>query len=353
MVATLTSKRDEKKSAGARQTGTGPAAPALSREPAATSGLPRFLQAKMAVGRPDDVYEREADHVADQVLKTPAPKVQRACASCAAGKRCSACSAQDEKLVQRKTTHATPAAGMAVSDDFVSSLGSGRPLDPATLDFMESRFGHDFAGVRIHTDAAAAATAHSVDALAYTVGRDVVFGAGQYAPETTQGQRVLAHELTHVIQQSSPPKAHERAAAPPAASIASRTFRHASRLISRLTCPAVNDIRKCPVGQKCGAANRGKCIFPSIATGCTCYESGPEPTPSAAAEGALIGATAGMILGAIGGGILGAGAGTAVAPGVGTVGLGAAGAVEGMEIGTLAGGVIGGAIGGLIGWLSD
>jgi hypothetical protein len=66
---------------------------------------------------------------------------------------------------------------------------------------MESRFGHDFGNVRVHTDARAAESAHQVHALAYTVGSDIVFGANQYAPNTDGGQRLLAHELTHTIQQ--------------------------------------------------------------------------------------------------------------------------------------------------------
>lgn len=77
----------------------------------------------------------------------------------------------------------------------------GQPFDPATRAFMEPRFGHDFGNVRIHTDAHAAESAQMVSSLAYTVGRDVVFGAGQYAPETPVGRHLLAHELTHVVQQ--------------------------------------------------------------------------------------------------------------------------------------------------------
>jgi hypothetical protein len=77
----------------------------------------------------------------------------------------------------------------------------GRPLDPATRAFMEPRFGHDFSQVRVHTDAQAAASARAVNALAYTVGRNVVFGAGQYSAETSTGKRLIAHELAHVIQQ--------------------------------------------------------------------------------------------------------------------------------------------------------
>jgi len=84
---------------------------------------------------------------------------------------------------------------------------NGRPLDGATRSFMESRFGHDFSGVRVHTDALAQESARSVNALAYTVGSDIVLGAGQYAPQTGAGRRLLAHELTHVVQQQG---AHAR-----------------------------------------------------------------------------------------------------------------------------------------------
>jgi hypothetical protein len=77
----------------------------------------------------------------------------------------------------------------------------GRPLDAAARRFMESRFGRDFSRVRVHTDAKAAASARAVDALAYTVGTNVVFDAGRYAPGTPAGRKLLAHELAHVVQQ--------------------------------------------------------------------------------------------------------------------------------------------------------
>jgi len=82
----------------------------------------------------------------------------------------------------------------------------GQALDPATSRFMENRFGHDFSGVRVHTDNRAAESARSVNALAYTVGRDVVFGAGQYSPQSFSGRRLLAHELAHVVQQAGATK---------------------------------------------------------------------------------------------------------------------------------------------------
>jgi len=78
---------------------------------------------------------------------------------------------------------------------------SGQPLDPATRGFMESRLGHDFSQVRIHADTRAAESASAINARAYTVGRDVVFGTGKFEPSTPHGRHLLAHELTHVVQQ--------------------------------------------------------------------------------------------------------------------------------------------------------
>lgn len=87
----------------------------------------------------------------------------------------------------------------------VLGSGGGSPLDPSTRTFMESCLGADFGDVRVHTDARASESAKSVQATAYTVGSDVVFQAGTYAPETEPGRRTLAHELTHVIQQKAGP----------------------------------------------------------------------------------------------------------------------------------------------------
>ncbi|HBE28232.1 MAG TPA: hypothetical protein DDW25_05000 [Ktedonobacter sp.] len=98
----------------------------------------------------------------------------------------------------------------------VLNRGGGQPLDTATRAFMKPRFGHDFSRVRIHADERAAESAQSINALAYTVGNDIVFGAGQYAPMTAMGQRLLAHELTHTIQQSTHGLAVQCQGAPPA-----------------------------------------------------------------------------------------------------------------------------------------
>jgi hypothetical protein len=90
--------------------------------------------------------------------------------------------------------------------------GPGQPLDATARAFLEPRFGRDFSHVRVHTDARSAASARAVNARAYTVGRDIVFGPGQYAPHTSSGQKLLAHEIAHVVQQrdatsGSPPAA--------------------------------------------------------------------------------------------------------------------------------------------------
>lgn len=102
--------------------------------------------------------------------------------------------------IQRAATSSEPIDDvMPVVNEVVRS--EGLPLDNSTRAFMESRFGHNFTNVRVHTDSRATEAARAVNARAFTMGRDVVFGKGEYAPEAIQGKRLLAHELTHVLQQ--------------------------------------------------------------------------------------------------------------------------------------------------------
>jgi len=163
------------------------------------------IQAKLAVSQPNDPYEREADRVADQVLKVPEPAVEGTAVpgrgrSPHIQRKCGPC--QEEETVQRKETRA-PAESQAALDasHVTSSRGGGHPLSESVRDFFEPRFSHDLSQVRVHTDSQAAESVRAVNALAYTVGRDVVFGEGRYAPGTRAGSRLLAHELTHAIQQ--------------------------------------------------------------------------------------------------------------------------------------------------------
>jgi len=129
--------------------------------------------------------------------------LQRKCACGsyeAGGGECDKCRKDGKKLQRKALSCETPEGLPAIVHDVLAS--SGHPLDAGTRAWMEPRFGHDFSGVRVHTDARAAESARAVNALAYTVGSEVVFGAGRYAPSTERGSRLLAHELTHVVQQS-------------------------------------------------------------------------------------------------------------------------------------------------------
>jgi hypothetical protein len=123
-----------------------------------------------------------------------------ACGQHTGGGECAECRQKREGMVQRAALTAAPMH--AVPPIVPAVLSSpGQLLDAGARAFMEPRFGHDFSGVRVHTDAKAAESARAVNALAYTVGMDVVFGEGKYAPGTSEGRRLLAHELTHVVQQ--------------------------------------------------------------------------------------------------------------------------------------------------------
>ncbi|HRJ53115.1 MAG TPA: DUF4157 domain-containing protein [Candidatus Thiothrix moscowensis] len=145
------------------------------------------LQAKLTIGEPDDVYEREADRVADQVMAMQTPVAPRS----------------SPLQIQRFTGH-SGGEGMDVPPSVARVLASpGRPLEPAIRTDMEQRFGHDFAGVKVHTGASAAQSARDVNALAYTVGNNLVFADGQFAPQAQGGRRLLTHELAHVVQQSN------------------------------------------------------------------------------------------------------------------------------------------------------
>jgi hypothetical protein len=114
---------------------------------------------------------------------------------------CERCKEKHQALLRKSASHTHVDHSIPPIVDKVLR-SPGQPLDIDARAFVEPRFGHDFSRVRVHTDAQAAESARSVKALAYTVGTNVVFGSGQYAPHTSAGRRLLVHELTHVIQQS-------------------------------------------------------------------------------------------------------------------------------------------------------
>jgi hypothetical protein len=144
----------------------------------------QLLQPKLKLGVPDDPFEQEAERVAQQVMRAPVapaaqtpPRIQRA----AAGDAGSELAPEVE-------------AGIA-------GLTGGQPLDATTRSSMEPRFGHDFSQVRVHSYTRAGDLAGRLQARAFTVGNNLAFAPGQYEPGSSEGQRLLAHELTHVVQQ--------------------------------------------------------------------------------------------------------------------------------------------------------
>jgi len=171
--------------------------------PAEALLIPRGIQAKLVVGSVDDPLEHEADRVADHVMHLPAPNLTIGASPPQINRKCAACEEEDKKL-QMKSVGVT---GRAASDarpivhDVLRS--PGQPLDSPTRAFFEPRFGHDFSRVRVHADGGADRSARSLNALAYTVGRDVVFRPGEFAPHSDTGRRLLAHELAHVVQQGA------------------------------------------------------------------------------------------------------------------------------------------------------
>lgn len=234
------------------------------RVSAAQAGIP---QAHLAIGKPGDRFEREADRVADQVMQTANAGVEsRTTTSSETGslrraadeteappppagaeqKEGAAKAEPEEEEAESKAQHVatmllesdnledgtgasaspghsntppqtepvnqepvqarelpgqTPAVSSTEEFGIASLRGGGQPLSPSSRAFFESRFGHDFSHVRIHTGPAVGELAQAVQAKAFTVGRDVVFGQGHYQPESRSGQWLIAHELAHVVQQ--------------------------------------------------------------------------------------------------------------------------------------------------------
>jgi hypothetical protein len=160
-----------------------------------------IVQAKLTIGLPNDPFEQEAESMADKImLSAQDTTVQRTCAHC-----------KEEETVQRKYyspfiqkrglapgTEATE----TVSNQITASQGKGNSLSSSTKAFMEERFEADFSGVRLHTDEKAVQLTKELNAQAFTTGNDIYFNEGKYSPETSEGKHLLAHELTHTIQQN-------------------------------------------------------------------------------------------------------------------------------------------------------
>jgi hypothetical protein len=151
------------------------------------SSKKRFgLQTKLKVNEPGDIYEQEADHIAEQVMATPAHHAVSG----------------GSPRIQRFSGQSNGEMDTAPASVDQALASSGRPLEPALRYDMEQRFSHDFSRVRVHSGDVAEQSARDVNANAYTVGDDIVFGAGRFAPASDEGRRLIAHELTHVVQQN-------------------------------------------------------------------------------------------------------------------------------------------------------
>ncbi len=213
---------------------------------------PASSPGKLKINNPNDQYEKEADSMADKVIRMeqtgidlkplPVSSIQRSCTSCEeeekrsvqkkelntdtspglteqtntvsneyfftsfnlpVQKKRAACEAEKKDELQRKETDEEELKSDGSLENYVGGLSAaGNPLPDDIRNFYEPRFGFDFSAVKIHSDAVAAKSAQSINALAYTTGNNIVFNNGQYSPGTESGKHLLAHELTHVVQQS-------------------------------------------------------------------------------------------------------------------------------------------------------
>lgn len=185
-------------------------------------------QAQLTIGAPNDKYEQEADRVAEQVMRMPdqqlatasnriqpvnktLPNIQRMCPECeiepctnpVIQRKPEEKEREKEVMIQTKASPGyNPQVPTKISNSIQGLKGGGQPLSNTTRSFFEPRFGTDLSGVRVHKDTLAADLSKSINAKAFTLDRDVVFGEGQYVPESIEGKKLIAHELTHVVQQS-------------------------------------------------------------------------------------------------------------------------------------------------------
>lgn len=154
-----------------------------------------LVQPKLELTTPGDSYEREADRMADYVMRKPF--------SVSSISMPSTVVANQPKILRRATGSSSDiAVDSATESGIHASRGGGQPLPSALRSRMESGFGTDFSGVRLHTGSAAETMSSDLNAKAFTYGNDIYFNRGQYSPDTTAGQHLIAHELTHVVQQS-------------------------------------------------------------------------------------------------------------------------------------------------------
>jgi len=186
-----------------------------SKSKPSTFFSPATVQPKLTIGQPNDKYEQEADAMADKVMRMPQNGIQRACTGCEGEdepaiqtkpliqRTCTAC---EEDTLQTKPLMMNAKGGggvatAALTSQLNSSKGGGSPLSASTNSLMSNAFGADFSNVRVHTGSTAIQMNQGLTARAFTHGSDVYFNKGEYSQNSSEGKRLLGHELTHVVQQ--------------------------------------------------------------------------------------------------------------------------------------------------------
>ena len=345
------------------------------------------IQKKLSVGSANDSHEVEADQVADQVMKMSEPSPYAVHTGALIQKKGIHSEPQMQSLaetitplIQCSSTENGRVASDHIESQINSSKGSGSSMDSGTKSFMENRFGADFSNVKVHTGREAVQMSRDLNAQAFAVGNDIYFNEGKYNPSSDAGKHLLAHELTHTIQQSGGiglkiqkvddadlylpgenlwfdnPGQARIAAVARAASLgpAYRVEHHPAPVRGLPHYHIFSDTEGNIRGHYFYRTSRRRRQRRE-----TRRESDREYSERAArvARAAAIGAGAGMILGGVIGAVGGGAGGTLVAPGVGTIGVGAAGGAAGAAYGAALGGLVGGAVMGggqaLYDWIND
>jgi hypothetical protein len=226
--------------------------------------------------------------IAAQVQQTPTINLfsrgilQRQCASCGqhniGGGECEGCQTQPMVLQRRAAVNSQEVSTVPpIVHDVLNS--PGEPLDRDTRTLMEPRFGHDFSSVRVHTNSKAAASAESINAQAYTFGRNIIFGTGQYQPQNSSGQQLLAHELTHVVQQShlqtNSPQAIQRQVITASETREERLRRQAQTTLEVFTQVVINADRLGYPGIRLTIRHDGEELIPGFA-----FQGEAQPRPA-------------------------------------------------------------------------